>query len=118
VPAVTEWACWALESCGDTDTPAQLRSYEGRIPALVGEDRGAGQNAPADRLLARSARTRLLLGDLRARDQLVGLLLSPNAMAREIAIGALRDRYGEDRGYDAAAEPNERNAAVERWLAR
>lgn len=117
VPAVTEWACWALESCGDDATPAQLRSYEGRVPGLVGADRGAGPGAPADSLLARSARARLMLGDTRAREQLVGLLLSPNDLAREVAFGALHDRYGEDRGYDPAAAPPERAAAVERWLA-
>ncbi|HLQ36952.1 MAG TPA: hypothetical protein VK348_04065, partial [Planctomycetota bacterium] len=115
VPAVTEWACWALESCGDADTLAQLRSYQDRVPALVGADRGAGEDAPADRLLARAARSRFVLGDDRARFDLVNLLLSRNALARQIAIGALRDRYGEDRGYDADAEPGARAEAAQRW---
>lgn len=118
MPTATEWACWALESCGDVDTPAQLRAFEDRVPALVGADRGAGENAPADRLLARAARARLDLGDERARNQLVGLLLSRNEAARKIAIAALRDRYGEDRGYDAAAAPTARAAAVQRWLTK
>ncbi|MEO6595273.1 MAG: HEAT repeat domain-containing protein [Planctomycetota bacterium] len=118
VAAVTEWASWALQSCGDADTPAQLRSYEDRVPALVGEDRGAGVDAAADRLLARAARSRLVLGDDRAREQLVGLLLSRNDVARQLAIEALRDRYGEDRGYDPAATAAERAIAAERWLAK
>jgi HEAT repeat protein len=118
MPAVTEWACWALESCGDEHTPAQLRSYQDRIPALIGADRGAGDDAPADRLLARAGRTRLLLGDESAREELIGLLLSRNDMAREIAIRALRDHYGEDRDYDPNGTPAERAAAVQRWLAK
>ncbi len=115
VPTVTEWASWALERCGDDQTAAPLREYEGRVPALVGTDRGEGDDAPADRLIARSARTRLMLGDELARPQLIGLLLSRNAAARQIAIGALRERYGEDRGFDPAAGIDERAAAVERW---
>jgi len=112
---VAEWACWALETCGDEETPAQLRAFEGRVPELVGHDRGAGDGAPADRLLARSARVRLMLGDESARELLLGLLLSRNDLARQIAIGALRDRYGEDHGYDPGATPAERAAAVRSW---
>lgn len=115
VPAVADWACWALERCGDEDTPFQLRSYENRVPALVGADRGAGEGAPADALLARSARVRWMLGDETARPQLAGFLLSPNLDARRLAIGALRDRYGEDRGYDPEAPLAERYAAARRW---
>lgn len=115
VPAVTEWACWALETCGDADCLPQLRDYENRVPALVGAEPGAGDEAPADRLLARAARVRLALGDLRAKPELVGLLLSPNQAAREIAIGALGERYGGDRGYKADATASERLAAARRW---
>lgn len=112
VPTVTEWACWALESCGDAESLPQLREYENRVPALVGAERGSGD---ADRLLARAARTRFLLGDDDARTELVGLLLSPDETARTIAIGALADMHGEDRGYDPAAEPEERLEAASRW---
>jgi len=38
-----------------------------------------------------------------------------NLDARRLAIGALRDRYGDDRGYDAEAAPTERAAAALRW---
>ncbi len=115
---VAEWASWALEACGDEHSAAQLRSYEDRVPALVGEDRAVGAEAPADRLLARSARSRLMLGDNLARAQLVGLLLSRNSVAREVAISALRDRFGEDRGYDPAADQKVRDAAAARWLVK
>lgn len=115
VPAVADWACWALELCGDGDTPFQLRNYENRIPALVGSDRGAEPDAPADPLLARAARVRLMLGDDTARPELVGLLLSPNLDARRLAIGALRDHTGDDRGFDPAADVTARNAAAARW---
>jgi HEAT repeat protein len=114
-PGVAEWASWALERCGDEYSAAQLRAYEDRVPALVGDDRGVGQDAPADQLIARSARARLMLGDELARAPLVGLLLSRNAVARDVAIGALRDHYGEDRGYDPAAAEAERNAAAVHW---
>jgi len=117
VPAVADWACWALETCGDVDTPAQIRSYENRIPELVGFDRGAGPDAPADAFLARAARTRMLLGDVPARVELVDMLSSRNTKAREIAIGALRQCYGEDRGYDPEADPDQRAEAALRWRA-
>lgn len=115
VPAVTEWACWALESCGDGDCTAQLRAYQDRVPALVGADRGTGADAPADRLLARAARVRLVLGDRPAREELIGLLLSPNVEARRIAIGALAERFGGDRGYRADADAAARLEAARRW---
>ncbi len=115
VPAVADWACWALERCGDEDTPFQLRNYENRVPALVGSPRGAMPDAPADALLARAARVRLVLGDETARHELVGFLLSPNLAARQLAIGALRDHFGEDRGFDPAAPGDARAAAAARW---
>jgi HEAT repeat protein len=115
VPAVTEWACWALETCGDEDNLPQLRSYQDPAPALVGVDRGDGPEAPADHLLARAARTRLMLGDERARDDLVNLLLSRNVDARKLAIDALRRRFGDDLGYDADAGIEARAAAAQRW---
>jgi HEAT repeat protein len=114
-PAVADWACWALERCGDADTPFQLRKYANRVPALVGQDRGVGPDARADALLARAARVRLMLGDESARPELVGFLLSPNRDARALAIGALRDHYGEDHGFDPDAEPPVRAEAAARW---
>ncbi|MBL8747732.1 MAG: HEAT repeat domain-containing protein [Planctomycetes bacterium] len=115
VPAVADAACRALARCGDEDTAAQIRAYEGRVPASIGADRGAGTNAPADALLAGAARTRLMLGDEDARAELVAFLSSPSESARRIAIGALQERFGEDRGYDPVGEPRERAAAAGRW---
>jgi len=57
----------------------------------------------------------VMLGDDGARPELVGFLLSPNPDARRLAIGALRDRYGDDRGYDPEASAAERAAAAARW---
>jgi HEAT repeat protein len=115
VPAVTEWACLALEQVKDPEVIGQLRHYADLVPALTGHDRGEGPDAPADRLLARAARTRLMLGDELARTELVNLLVSANATARQIAIGALQEKYGEDRGYDPEAAEPERRAAAARW---
>ncbi len=114
-PAVADAACRALARCGDEDTAAPIRAYEMRVPASVGADRGAGANAPADALLANAARTRLVLGDEDARSELVAFLSSPSESARRIAIGALQDRFGEDRGFDPAGQPHERAAAAARW---
>jgi len=111
-PVVTEWACWALETCGDDQTLPQIREYQNRVPAIVGADQGAKD---VDRLLARAARTRLVLGDEGARRELVGLLLSPDEQARTIAIGAVAKQYGEDRGYDPGAQPAARLEAAQRW---
>jgi len=83
------------------------------VPALVGAERGTED---VDRLLARAARTRLLLGDEWARDVLGGLLLSPQESAHRIAIGALTEVFGEDRDYAAGAEPDARLEAAQHWL--
>jgi HEAT repeat protein len=114
-PAVTDSACWALEHCGDADTLPQLRRYQDRIPSLLGVERGAGASAPGDQLLARAARVRWILGDAKAREDLVNLLSSRNEMARKISIQALRERYGDDRGYDPDADASSRVEAEKRW---
>jgi HEAT repeat protein len=115
VPGVTEWACLALEKVKDPEVIPQLRHYADLVPSLVGHDRGEGEGAPADGLLARAARTRLMLGDEMARTDLVNLLLSQSATARQISISALQQKYGDDRGYDPEAAEAERRAAALRW---
>jgi len=115
VVSVTAWAAWALERAGDRDSIPPLQRYERRLTSLAA---GAGiprEAGPLDRLIAQSARTRLLLGDDSARDVLVGLLLSEDATSRELAIGALQARFDEDRGYQPQAEIDERRAAAARW---
>jgi HEAT repeat protein len=115
VPAVTEWACWALERVGDAATLPQLRAFERRIPSLVGREPLAGDEAPADRMLAQAAHARLALGDTAAKTALVNLLVSPSRPARQLAIEALEAKYGDRRGYDADASVGDRQAAARRW---
>jgi len=111
--SVSEWACWALEGTNDPTVLPALMRYESRVLTLRVDP--ASEN-DCDRLLARVARTRLMLGDERARESLVALLLSREPKAREIAIGALERRYGDDRGYSLKADEAERREAVKRWM--
>jgi HEAT repeat protein len=111
--SVGEWACWALEGTNDPAVLPALMRYESRVLTLHVDP--ASEN-DCDRLLARVARTRLMLGDERARESLVALLLSREPKAREIAIGALERRYGDDRGYALKADEAERREAVKRWM--
>lgn len=106
-----EWACWALESAGDAECLPAVGRFEARVRALDVLPDGSSP----DRLIARAVRTRYLLGDLRAQQSLVDLLLSDDLAARQIAIGALEARTGERRGYDPEASLAERTAAVARW---
>jgi HEAT repeat protein len=115
VPEVAEWALLALEHVHDAAVLAQVRAFQNRIPSLVGSAPGAGDESPADRLAARAARTRFVLGDGRARTDLVNMLLSPSLAAREIAIGALAEKDGEDRGYDPRGDPRARLEAARKW---
>ncbi len=115
VPAVAEWACWALEEAGDAATVPQLVEFERVVPSLFGRDAEGDEACPADRVLTRAARARLLLGDSSARADLVNLLLSPSHAARQIAIDTLAEKFGDRRGYDPDAGPAERAAAAARW---
>ncbi len=110
--SVSEWACWALEGARDPSVRPALSRYESRALALEADP---NQHASAERMLARVARTRWMLGDETARTSLVDSLSSDELAAREIAIGALEERYGERRGYDPKASADERRAAVLRW---
>jgi len=70
----------------------------------------------ADQLLAQTARTRLLLGDERARTDLVSMLFSDDADARRLAIQTLQETSGGDaRGYDPVAPAAERAKAAAGW---
>jgi hypothetical protein len=112
-PAVDEWACFALERAGDAACLPALARFEVRV---TGWKLDSSRAAIADRVLARSARTRLLLGDDKAKRVLASLLVSPNADARDVAIHALADRYGDARGYDPDADEPARLEAAKRWL--
>ncbi len=115
VPAVAEWACWALEDAGDQATIPQIREFERRVPDQFGRAPTANDACPADRVLARAARTRLFLGDASARTELVNMLMSESRAAREIAIGALTEKFGDARGYDPDGSAEERLEAAAKW---
>jgi len=112
VLAVGEWACWALEEVGDAAALPALARYQARVLALRESEVTPER---AQEMLARVARTRLLLGANDARDDLVGLLLASAPGARRLAIEALAERYGGRRGYDPDASDEERRAALEAW---
>ena len=67
-------------------------------------------------LLTQAARSRLALGDTRARPELVAALLSRDDAVRRVALDALRKKFGDDKGYDPLAPEEERAAAVKRWM--
>jgi HEAT repeat protein len=115
VLGVASWAAWALEGTGDPRTLPALRRYQSRLLSLAATDSIPGAAGPADGLLAQAARSRLLLGDDRARSDLVNLLLSDDLGARQTAISALSDKYGDRRGYTPDAPLPERRAAAARW---
>ena len=112
---VAHWAASALEQIGDEHCLPALRRFEARVRQAA-QMRQLPESIPSpDPLLATSARTRLLLGDDDARVDLVSLLTSADARARETAILALEAKFGERRGYDPKAAPAERLQAAGRW---
>ncbi len=116
VLSVAAWAAWALEGARDPATRDALLRYEQRLRTLAATDAVPPEAGPAERLLAQAARTRLLCGDDSARTALAALLLAEDEYARQLAFGALRERFDEDRGYDPAAGPEARRAAAARWM--
>jgi HEAT repeat protein len=86
-PAVCEAACAALASAGDPAVLPQLARYESHVRGWRVDPARAPQ---VERLLAGAARTRLLLGDERASQDLELLRSSADPAARAIAIRALR----------------------------
>jgi HEAT repeat protein len=115
VVGVSAWAAWALERTKDPATLPALRRYEQRLRTLSALGRIPESAGSADRLLAQAARARLLLGDDSARTVLAGILLSEDPYARRLAIDALESRYGDDRGYDPDADPEDRRRTAALW---
>ena len=113
---VAGWSAWALEGAGDRASLPALRRYEQRLQTAIGQGTLPSDFGPADRALMQAARTRLLLGDDSARNALVALLLSEDLFTRQISIDALQRRYGESRGYDPAADLEQRREAVRSWM--
>lgn len=116
VIAVAAWAAAALETCGDPEILPSLRRFQKRLLTLAANGLLPPAAGTRDQLHARVARTRLMLGDSRAKRDLVNLLLSNDGGARHAAIEALEARYNERRGYNPDATPNERRTAAKAWL--
>jgi len=116
VVSVAAWAAWALERLADPATLPALGRYEQRVRRLISNNAVPSEAGPGDNLLVQVARTRLAAGDLAARHTLASLLLSPVEFARQSAFEALRDHFGEDRGYDPNAEPAQRRESAVRWM--
>ncbi|MHC4851896.1 MAG: HEAT repeat domain-containing protein [Planctomycetota bacterium] len=108
-------ACWALSHIKHPETLGAVKRYQQRLLTLAAENRIPATAGSADLLITQAVRTRLLLGDDAARNDLVSNLLSADVKARQLAIDTLAERYGERRGYDAAASLPSRRAAVTRW---
>jgi HEAT repeat protein len=116
VVSVAAWASWALEGLADPATKPALVRYEQRLRTLIATNAVPPDAGPGDRLLAQAARTRLAIGDESARHTLAALLLSQDETTRQLAHGALQQRYGEDRGYDPAADESTRREAAANWM--
>jgi hypothetical protein len=90
--------------------------YEQRIRTLIARNYVPPEAGPGDRLLAQAARSRLALGDESARHTLASLLLSDDEYTRQLVFDALQRKFGEDRGYDPAADVAARREAAARWM--
>jgi HEAT repeat protein len=116
VIATAAWACWALERVGEPDALPALARYQQRLRAAALAQQIPEAAGTPEMLLLQAARARLKLGDESARPEVVAGLLSRDEKARQLALEALRKRYGDDRGFDPLAPEDERAAAVKRWL--
>ncbi|MGE3172578.1 MAG: HEAT repeat domain-containing protein [Planctomycetota bacterium] len=115
VLAVAAYAAMALETCGDEECQPALRHYTSRLLSAAAAGTLPASIPTIDPLLAQAARTRWLLGDEAARQDLVNLLLSRDASARRSAIATLSLREGDRKGYDPDGPADERRRAAARW---
>lgn len=118
VVGVAAWANDALAKIGDKSALPAVQRYQSRLMSLISSGRLPEVAGAPDDLLAQAAATRFKLGDMRAENDLVGLLLSENDRARNTALAAMRDHYGLELEYDPAASRDDRRAAIDRWLNR
>jgi len=116
VVSTAAWAAWALEGLRDPATLPALARYEQRLRTLIATQALPAEAGPAERLLAQAGRTRLFAGDTEARHTLAALLLADDEYARTLAFEALAQHFGEDRGYDPAADEAARREAATRWM--
>ena len=115
VLGVAAHAAMALGSCGDAHCLAALRRYTARLLSTAAADRLPASIGLADPLLAQAARSRLLLGDAAAEQDLVGLLLSDDLATRRMAIGTLEHKHGDTKGFRAEDTARQRRRAAARW---
>ena len=116
VISTAAWACWALERVGEPAAIPALARYGQRLRAAAVANQIPEASGTPEMLLLQAARARLLLGDTTARSEVVAGLLSQDEGARQLALEALRKKFGEDKGFDPLAPAEERAAAVKRWL--
>lgn len=115
VISVASWAAYALGEVGDPEAVPALRRFQERIRSTMAAGPFPADAGHPDAALAVVARSRMLLGDDRAKDDLVSLLLSEDLDARQTAIDVLEARYGTKRGYDPEAPLEDRRTAVKAW---
>ena len=116
VTSTAAWACWALERVGEPAAIPALERYAQRLRQLAAAGAIAQASGTPESLLLQAARARFLLGDDSVRGELVAALCSADEGVRKSAIEALRKRTNDDRGFDPIAPPEERAAAVRRWM--
>ena len=115
VMGVAAHAAAALETCGDAECLPALMRYTDHVLSTAAAGQLPASIPTADPLLAQAARTRLLLGDPEAQQDLINLLLSDDLATRQMAIATLAAKYGGDRGFDPEAPAAERREAAARW---
>jgi len=109
-------ACWAISQIKDPETLWAVKHYNQRLLTMAAENKLPANAGGAALLTTQAARTRLLLGEPAARNDLVSSLLSGDVKARRLAIDTLAEKYGERRGYDPEGSLQSRRTAAERWI--
>jgi hypothetical protein len=116
VVGVAAWACLALGEIKDPETLPAMRYYHSDLLSKNAAEQLPASAGHPDGLIARSAATRLALGDATAKSELVSLLLSQDLGARTTAHAALVAKYGEVSAYDPAGDVDSRRAGARGWL--
>jgi HEAT repeat protein len=115
VVSVAAWANHALEAIGDRESLPAVQRYHQRLLSLAARNGVPASAGSADQLIAQACKTRMKLGDARAEDELVALLLSADTGAAATAAVALRQRHGAEIDIVPDAPLAERRTWVEAW---
>ncbi len=118
VVGVAAWANEALGKIGDKAALPAVQRYYSRLVSLQRAGRLPVSAGSPDVLVTQAAATRFKLGDARAENDLVSMLLSDDEGARTTAQAAMIERYGQELEYDPTGSPAERRTAIEKWLNR